>query len=254
MGYSQSHYESLHPCTNADILESINLVTEYLENRYRFSKQDLPFLIGLNGNSSIDQGAEVASCSFSKSNLKTNYEKKENEKEVEAPLQQKIQKYQKNLSNKSASKESNNATPSPMKKSKLCQVTENKSNINRKEQMNTPLSNHEETTLDTDINFEEIDDFLDDKIKRREKTTYQAEEEPNKKKLYKLKDKPTRSHEEATPSKILNVDTELNKHIQQTDLIDILEDDIGRERRNVLFVQLNLESFRFLEQLSHQLT
>ena len=73
LGYNQSHYESLHPCTNADILASINLVTEYLENRYRFSKQDLPFLIGLDGNSSIDQGAEEASCSFSKAKLKTKY-------------------------------------------------------------------------------------------------------------------------------------------------------------------------------------
>ena len=28
LAYNQSHYESLHPCTNADILASINLVTE----------------------------------------------------------------------------------------------------------------------------------------------------------------------------------------------------------------------------------
>ena len=150
-----------------------------------------------------------------------------------APLQQKMQKYQKNSSNKSASKESNNAAPSPMKKSKLCQVTENKSNINRKKLMNTPLSNNGETTLDTDIDFEEIDDFLDDKIKRRDKTTNQAEEEPTKKKLYKLKDKPTRSHEAATPRKIQKVDTELIKHIQQTDFIDKLKDDIGVDLQEI---------------------
>jgi hypothetical protein len=194
LGYNQSHYESFHPCTNADILASINLVTENLENRYRFSKQDLPFLIGLDGNSSIDQGAEEGSCSFSKTKLKTKYEKKYNEKEAEAPLQQKIPKYQNNLSNISAPKQSNNAAPSPMKKSKLCQessqVTGNKSNINRKVQMNTPLSNHGETTVDTDIDLDEIDDFLDDEIKRRENTTCQAEEEPTIKKLcYKWKDK-----------------------------------------------------------------
>ena len=41
----QVHYESLHPCSNADILATINLVKEYLENRYRYSKKDLLTLI-----------------------------------------------------------------------------------------------------------------------------------------------------------------------------------------------------------------
>ena len=111
LGYNQSHYESLHPCTNADILASINLVTEYLENRYRFSKEDLSFLIGLNGNSSHDQEAEDGSCSFSKENLKSKYETKDNKRETADSVQPKI----------SAPKGLNNAAPSPMKKSKRCQ-------------------------------------------------------------------------------------------------------------------------------------
>ena len=41
----QVHYESLHPCSNADILATIDLVKEYLENRYRYSKKDLPSLL-----------------------------------------------------------------------------------------------------------------------------------------------------------------------------------------------------------------
>ena len=32
-------------CSNADILATINLVKEYLENRYRYSKKDIPHLI-----------------------------------------------------------------------------------------------------------------------------------------------------------------------------------------------------------------
>ena len=47
LAYNLAHYESLHPSTNADILASINLSKEYLENRYRYSKKDLPMLLGL---------------------------------------------------------------------------------------------------------------------------------------------------------------------------------------------------------------
>ena len=39
LGYNLSHYESFHPLSNKDILASINLVREYLGNRYRFVKK-----------------------------------------------------------------------------------------------------------------------------------------------------------------------------------------------------------------------
>ena len=143
LGYNQSHYESLHPCTNADILASINLVTEYLENRYRFSKQDLPFLIGLDGYNSSDQGIGEASSSFSKRKFENNCEKKGNEKETEAPLQWKIPKH--NFSNRAPQEQ----PPSPLKKSKHCQepsqITENTSNMRRKIQKNINLNKHGET-------------------------------------------------------------------------------------------------------------
>ena len=38
LGYNQSHYESIHPCNDVDIKKTIDLVAEYLDNRYRFSK------------------------------------------------------------------------------------------------------------------------------------------------------------------------------------------------------------------------
>ena len=47
LAYNQSHYESLHPEKNTDVQSSIRLVAEYLGNRYRFSKRDFPFLLGL---------------------------------------------------------------------------------------------------------------------------------------------------------------------------------------------------------------
>ena len=51
LAYNMSHYESLHPCTETDIKETSNLVQEYLENRYRFKRKDMPFLLNLELNS-----------------------------------------------------------------------------------------------------------------------------------------------------------------------------------------------------------
>ena len=51
LAYNQSHYESLHPCSDADIQATADLVVEYLDNRYRYSKKDFPLLLGLDGES-----------------------------------------------------------------------------------------------------------------------------------------------------------------------------------------------------------
>ena len=50
LAYNQSHYESLHPSTDADIQATTELAKEYLENRYRYCKEDFPFLLGLEDN------------------------------------------------------------------------------------------------------------------------------------------------------------------------------------------------------------
>ena len=47
LAYNQSHYESLHPRTDADIQAATELAREYLDNRYRYGKEDFPFLLGL---------------------------------------------------------------------------------------------------------------------------------------------------------------------------------------------------------------
>jgi hypothetical protein len=73
LAYNQSHYESMHPCTNADIKTSIDLVREYLENRYRFSKKDFPFLLGLDnrrhGQSSNEEVGGTSRTIFGKQNI-----------------------------------------------------------------------------------------------------------------------------------------------------------------------------------------
>ena len=47
LAYNMSHYESMHPCSEADVRGTAELVREYLGTRYRFNKNDFPFLLGL---------------------------------------------------------------------------------------------------------------------------------------------------------------------------------------------------------------
>ena len=93
--YNESHYESLHPCSNKDILASINLVTEYLEGRYRFNKRDLPFLLHLDNEDNSEgqvQGKE-ARAPLLKTNLKEDEHKPENVKEMVEPSPKKMAKF-----------------------------------------------------------------------------------------------------------------------------------------------------------------
>ena len=43
--YNQSHYESLHPTEESDIVKTVNLVQQYLTGQYSFCKSDLKFLL-----------------------------------------------------------------------------------------------------------------------------------------------------------------------------------------------------------------
>ena len=45
LAYNLYHYESLHPCTSEDVQLTVNLVKEYQEGRYRFSREDFQFLL-----------------------------------------------------------------------------------------------------------------------------------------------------------------------------------------------------------------
>ena len=58
LAYNMSHYESMEPCTRADMKATVNLVKEYKEGKYRFGRQDLPFLLtqtkGQDGKSNVD--------------------------------------------------------------------------------------------------------------------------------------------------------------------------------------------------------
>ena len=45
LSYNMSHYESMEPCTEIDLQMTIAIVKNYLSGRYRYRKQDLPYLI-----------------------------------------------------------------------------------------------------------------------------------------------------------------------------------------------------------------
>ena len=53
LAYNLSHYESLHPCEEADIQETVNLVNKYLTGRYQFTKSDLPYLLTIESTRTI---------------------------------------------------------------------------------------------------------------------------------------------------------------------------------------------------------
>ena len=55
LSYNLSHYESIHPLTHIDRGKTIQLVQEYLEGRYRFGRQDLPFLLGIEHEVAVEE-------------------------------------------------------------------------------------------------------------------------------------------------------------------------------------------------------
>ena len=57
LAYNMSHYESLEPCTDVDVKMSTDLVKQYIQGRYRYKKQDMPYLI-----SNEPEGQEEKFC------------------------------------------------------------------------------------------------------------------------------------------------------------------------------------------------
>ena len=47
------HYESMEPCSIRDIEETVNLVNKYRTGRYQFTRNDIPFLLGINPKEKI---------------------------------------------------------------------------------------------------------------------------------------------------------------------------------------------------------
>ena len=55
LSYNLSHYESIHPLKQTDIQATVNLVKDYMGGMYRFSRKDLPYLLGLENETNSSQ-------------------------------------------------------------------------------------------------------------------------------------------------------------------------------------------------------
>ena len=149
LAYNLAHYESLHPITNADILATINLSKEYLENRYRYSKKDLPILLGLGNGYSKESNTKIDKSSQRKDEIKS---------------------------------------------SKTNYVVGQKKHGSIEKKMNLSNSDFDENDFvghkSNDIDLDEIDNYLDEEIRKRKSESLSLTEVTNEPNLtYKLKNK-----------------------------------------------------------------
>ena len=47
LAYNMAHYESMEPCSYTDVEATINLVRDYQAGKYKYSRKDLPLLLGM---------------------------------------------------------------------------------------------------------------------------------------------------------------------------------------------------------------
>ena len=135
LAYNQSHYESLHPCSNMDILESINLVKKYIEGRYRFSKKDFPLLLNLDKERPIQSKVKVTETCPSTSEI--NVGQNEHKPGNPSPISQKRKQ--------------------PTKSQLEAKILDT--------EMGT---NHMEVEITEDVILEEVDEYLDNFKKKKE--------------------------------------------------------------------------------------
>ena len=128
LAYNQSHYESLQPHTEGDIQATVDLVADYLNNRYRFSKKDFPILLGLDNESQ------------QKEHRQDNDNQQFERKTVAAKEESLI---------------------SPKEKPKLFESTFRKETEERSNVNSNMKENNRDMDIDTEIDLDEIDAFLD---------------------------------------------------------------------------------------------
>ena len=159
LSYNLSHYESMHPCNNDDILKTTQLVQDYLFGRYSFSRSDLPFLLRLDNEHLVNErGRPATRQQFSKDN---EYRKSLDQDKITCDV------------NKTELKISNLNERKKSKFQKTDDVFERNSNkklikppnrtqdlkINPEDQ--TEIVHKNECTLDDEIDLVEIDEFFD---------------------------------------------------------------------------------------------
>ena len=168
LAYNMSHYESLHPCTETDISETTNLVKEYLENRYRFKRKDLPFLLNLESNNpKLSKDTSERKC---KLNKKVEYQVSNLSKakiQLNVMTSKTEEKFKENIL------ESFNFKDLPNNTLKLKDISQVRGNVPEELEDNNPRSkkkNKLNKILDGDeINLQEREDFVENADKEMSK-------------------------------------------------------------------------------------
>ena len=63
------HYESMEPCSIGDIEETVNLVNKYRTGQYQFTRNDIPFLLGINPKEKVEHQDNDSATSLSKQTI-----------------------------------------------------------------------------------------------------------------------------------------------------------------------------------------
>jgi hypothetical protein len=191
LAYNMAHYESMEPCTEADIQATVELVKDYQEGRYRYGRNNIPSLISLETlNSDVAAEAQPTNrVGVNKSRITAKDIKISCDNEV------KPETYQ----------EDNRSVNSERNRMSLKRRTSSRDVANKDEPRKRPQKglhkNEKPDPIDIDqnnlkpdefINLEEIDDFLDNRRYKyrngdsgkdaRQKHTYQetSKAEPKK--------------------------------------------------------------------------
>ena len=150
LSYNLSHYESMQPCNEADILKTSQLVKDYLGGRYHFSRRDLSFLLGLDNKqlSNSNKESNVGRQITSKENFATNNAQSESINRTS----------EMNVINKPELKPIQLDTRKKFKSQNIDNVLERNSNNRTTKSANKKKI---ELDLDDEIDLEEIDEFFD---------------------------------------------------------------------------------------------
>ena len=158
LSYNLAHYESMEPCTEADIQATIELVKEYQEGRYRFRRNDIPTLLSLNVESS-NEGAESQHKHEFGPNKMREMGYVDDEIKAKTPIDPNMNEAHKMENSRSVKSKTNRMS---LKRKVVPHQDEPRKSPN--EECDKTEESNGRDYIEEYINLEEIDDFLDKTI------------------------------------------------------------------------------------------
>ena len=208
LAYNLSHYESLHPNSNRDMLGTINLVKEYLENRYRYSRKDFPLLLGVVSKQPENRMDTIETDEIDLNNIdnfldeKAEHRSRKIQDHRESMLPYKLKNYKietNSTENEKESKGQKRKLENPSNKSNENDFEKQKKKTFKKPAPKKQISNSLKSSSDNleedrnsrdksenyDIDLNEVDKFLDGDTESR----FMSSEQSQANLTYKLKNK-----------------------------------------------------------------